>query len=118
MRVRISSLASGFVAAAAATVPAQSSGFGTFFATMNPNGTVVSSSGVASSVKTAVGRYEITFNPDIRRCAALVNVNGAAPGYGVTRRKDGTARVLQVGTFNRSGVSTDLPTTVFIMCNS
>ena len=118
MKMRMASLTLGFAVAAAAAVPAQSAGFGTFFATMNPNGTVLFSSGVEASARTAVGRYEITFNADIRRCAALVNVNGAVPGYGVTRRKDGTATVLEVGTFNQNGASANLATTVFILCNS
>ena len=116
--MRITSMTLGLAIAAVAIVPAQGIGFGTFFAFMNSNGAVITSSGVKSSARNTTGQFEITFNRNINGCALLATVYGATAGYAVTRRKAGTTDALQVSTFNKSGVLTNLPFTAFILCNN
>jgi hypothetical protein len=92
--------------------------FANFYATINTAGKTAIGSGVASSVRVSAGRYEVKFTRDIIGCAALVNVNGIVAGYGVTRTKPGADDTVQVATFNKSGVVTDLNSTLFVMCNN
>jgi hypothetical protein len=117
MKTKIASLAAATFAVA--TIGAgQAFGITGYFAVMLSNGIVARSSGVAAAARTAIGKYEITFNGSIAGCATLVNVTGAAPAWGVGRRKPGTTDVLQVSTFSRTGAATDLPFHLLISCNS
>jgi hypothetical protein len=118
MKTKIVSLTAILAVAATAIGLAQASGFGSYFAVILSNGTVATSSGVAAAARTAAGRYEITFNRSIAGCATLVSVTGAVPAWGVGRRKPGTADVLLVSTFSRTGAATDLPFHLMISCNS
>lgn len=101
-----------------ATVSPALAAFGTFFATLTTTGKTITGSGVASSVRTAAGRYEVKFNRPIDGCAIVATVNGAAAGYGVTRKKAGTDDVVQLTTFNKTGVLIDSNTTLLVTCNN
>jgi hypothetical protein len=101
-----------------ATLGPALAGFGTFFATLTTTGKTITGSGIASSVRTAAGRYEVKFKRPIEGCAIVATVNGAAAGYGVTRKKAATTDTVQLATFNKSGVLTDSNTTLLVTCNN
>ena len=118
MNMKIASPAMAVAALVAASRQSHAAGFGTFFAAVNAAGAVSSSSGVSASTKTAVGRYEITFNRDIDGCAMTVTVAGANPRYATVRKKASTTQVIQVYTFSNTGAPIDAPFQAVVVCNS
>lgn len=97
---------------------ALASGFATYFAVVSQTGAVATSSGVASAAKVGAGKYEITFNRAISRCAGVVTVSSVAPSYGTTAHKGGAPTVLRVFTYSKAGALTDAAFNMLISCNS
>jgi len=96
----------------------QALGFATYFAVLGGNGTVATSSGVASSVRTGPGVYEVAFNRPIVGCALVATINGAKAGFASVAHKAGSPTTVTVSTFTTRGVASNLPFTVLITCNS
>jgi hypothetical protein len=118
MKIKIACLTALVLVAAAALIgQAQALGYATFFARLNAAGGTVIGSGVASSSKIAVGRYEVTFNRPIQNCATLVTIEGATAAYGTARRKPASTTVLQVFTYTSTGAFADRAANVFVLCN-
>jgi len=94
---------------------AQASGFGSFFARVAASGTVQRSLGVASSVLTTTGVYQITFNRPINTCGWVASLNGPIGGY-ATAMVGATAQTLTVMTFSAAGAKANRPFSVVVNC--
>jgi hypothetical protein len=96
-----------------------------FFAAVNADGTIGSNRGVALGAgtgKTGTGIYSIQFNQNINQCVALATMAipfGSPPGLvpvGDISTSFSSLTQVNVGTFNTSGVPTNMPFVVAVFC--
>jgi hypothetical protein len=90
------------------------------WASVDQNGTLVRSKGVASALKIATGQYQVVFNQDVTGCGYLASVGGPgnAPTTGeatVSQRVNIAAGVHVVTSASAGGLS-DRPFFVAAFC--
>ncbi len=106
---------------ATATVGDQASatGFATYNAVIRAaDGFTITGSGVASSTRTALGAYEVTFGRNVTGCAVMGTPRGAAPGLVTANTKTGSPKVVVVRTFTHAGAKADLNFYLLVHCNN
>jgi hypothetical protein len=100
--------------AAAASGSANASGFATYFAEVNLHGRVVQSSAVHVATRSGRGNYTVEFNRAVTGCASTATVTGRAPGYAVISSAAGST--IDIVTYAKTGVATDLPFNLIVTC--
>jgi hypothetical protein len=99
------------------TAEADSYGFATFSASVNPKGNVLRSSGVQSSVRNNVGSYVVTFSRAVNTCTFVGSPIGSEGGQ-VSVQVSKDTNKLRVSTFSNGGVRADLGFALLVSCSS
>ena len=93
---------------------AQSFGVATFFATVKISGETLRSSGVASSERTAPGKYQVTFVRPITSCAFVASPIGSVGGQASVARQG--QNLVNVSTFSSTGIAANRAFNLIVFC--
>jgi hypothetical protein len=98
---------------------ASATGFATYNAVIRASdGFTITGSGVASSSRTALGAYEVTFGRAVTGCAFMGTPRGLTAGLVSANTKNGNPKVVVVRTFTHAGAKADLSFYLLIHCNN
>jgi hypothetical protein len=119
MRLLTGLLACGaLLASAIVSEQARATGFATFHAIVTAPGNTLTGSGVASSAKTAVGTYEVTFARSLEDCGLYATQRGSGAGFQAVNLKTGSPTIVVVTTYTSAAVKADRGFYLLAHCNA
>lgn len=101
----------------ATAATAQSFGYANFMAHVRANGVTVKGSGVQSSTRTGLGKYQVEFTRDIRNCFYSATPLGNNGGQVSVAFVGGNDKRLRITTVNRLGALRDTVFFLHVTCN-
>lgn len=101
----------------ATAASAQSFGYANMMAHVRANGVTVKGSGVQSSTRTALGKYQVEFTRDIRKCFYSATPLGNNGGQVSIAFVAGDDKRLRITTVNRLGVLKNTAFFLHVTCN-